>query len=237
MKGKALNWNDRIIRYIRQLIFGFEDALVSTLGAVTGIAGGSQDNFVVVLAGMVIIFVESLSMGVGAFLSSKSEREVIEAARAREKELIEENRAGEKKEIQSYLKKYGLKDEEIEAVAKKLFEKPDLLLEEMMLHEYGMIIEPKQRAMKRGLVMWGAYFIGGFFPVVPYMFLPINQALAVSIVLTMVVLFVFGSLRTKYTRRSWFKSGLEMLAFSIAAAGVGYLVGRIVAMVFGVEAV
>jgi len=234
MKEKVTNWNERVVRYIRQLVFGFEDALVSTLGAITGIAGGSQDNFVVVLAGMVIIFVESLSMGVGAFLSSKSEREVVEATLEKEKKLITEDPEGEKKEIRHYLKARGLSAEEIEAVVEKLSSNRKLLLEEMMLHEYGMVSEPRNRSVKRGMVMWGSYFVGGFFPVLPYLFLPINIAFYTSIIITLLVLFTFGALKTKFTGRAWWKSGAEMTILSISAVAVGYIVGKIVATAFGV---
>lgn len=234
MKDKAKNWNERVIRYIRQLVFGFEDALVSTLGAITGIAGGSHDNFVVVLAGLVIIFVESLSMGVGAYISSKSEREVIEATLEKEKKLIAKDPEGEKREIRDYLKGRGLSAEEIEAVVKKLSSNRKMLLEEMMLHEYGMVSEPRNRSVRRGLVMWGSYFVGGFFPVLPYLFLPINTALYISIIITLLILFAFGALKTRFTGRSWWKSGVEMMLLSISAAAVGYAVGRLVAISFGV---
>lgn len=234
MKKKVNNWNEIIVRYIRQLVFGFEDSLVSTLGAITGIAGGSQDNFVVVLAGMVIIFVESLSMGVGTFLSSKSEREVIEAAISKEKKLISKDPEGEKMEIRAYLKKHEFKSGEMESIVERLMSDRRLLLEEMMVHEYGMIAEPYQMSRKRGLVMWASYFVGGFFPVTPYLLLPIDQALPVSIIVTLIILFVFGALKTKYTGRSWIKSGAEMMILSISAAIVGFIVGRLVVVFFGV---
>jgi len=232
-KGKK-NWNERVVRYIRQLVFGFEDSLVSTLGAITGIAGGSQDNFVVVLAGMVIIFVESLSMGVGAFLSSKSEREVIEATIAKEKKLIAKDPEGERTEIRAYLKKHGFKQKEMESIVEYLMSNRRLLLEEMMVHEYGMIADSAKMSRKRGLVMWASYFVGGFFPVLPYLLLPIGLALPVSIATTLVILFSFGALKTKFTGQSWIKSGAEMMLLSISAAVVGYIVGRVVAAVFGI---
>jgi len=234
MRDKAKNWNERVIRYIRQLVFGFEDALVSTLGAITGIAGGSHDNFVVVLAGMVIIFVESLSMGVGAYLSSKSEREVVEAVAKKEKELISQDIEGEKREIRRYLKKYKFTPEEIEKVVERLIARPKMLFEEMMLHEYQMFPEPKQRSLKRGLVMWLSYFVGGFFPVLPYLFFPIEIAFNTSITVTVIILFLFGAVKTRFTARPWWKSGAEMAILSVSAALIGYVVGRLVAISFGV---
>lgn len=60
---------------IREIIFGLEDGLVSTLGVVTGIAEGTQDRFVILLSGIVLVAVESLSMAAGTYLSDKSEEE------------------------------------------------------------------------------------------------------------------------------------------------------------------
>lgn len=234
MKDKARNWNERIIRYIRQLVFGFEDSLVSTLGAITGIAGGSQDNFVVVLAGMVIIVVESLSMGAGTYLSSKSEREVAEAVEKEEKELISRDIEGEKREIRNYLKKRGFGDGEIGPIVKRLTSDRKLLLGLMLRHEYDICPEPRERSIKRGFVMWGSYFVGGFFPLLPYLLWPVRTALAPSIIITLIVLFLLGAFKTKFTGKSWWKSGLEMAIISLSAAGVGYIVGRIVAMSFAV---
>jgi len=226
--------NERVIRYMRQLIFGLEDSLVSTFGAVTGVAAGSGDSYVVILTGMVIIFVESLSMGVGAYLSSKSENEVIEEVGRKEKELISKDIEGEKEEIRAYLKKHGFKKDEIESIVERLVKNRKLLFEEMMMHEYKMVQEPRELSVKRGFVMWGSYIFGGIFPVLPYLFIPIEQAIYYSIVMTLVVLFAVGAYKTKFTGVPWWKSGAEMAALSLLAGGVGFLVGRLVAVGFGV---
>lgn len=58
--------------YLRSIVFGFQDALVSTTGVVVGVAVGTNDKHIVILASLVTITVESLSMGVGQYLSEKS---------------------------------------------------------------------------------------------------------------------------------------------------------------------
>ena len=57
---------------LREIIFGLEDGTVSTLGVIVGIAAGTNNRFVVILSGLVVIFVESLSMAAGTYLSNKS---------------------------------------------------------------------------------------------------------------------------------------------------------------------
>lgn len=58
--------------YLRSIVFGFQDALVSTTGAIAGVAIGSQDKNLVILAGLVVITVEALSMGIGQYTSEKA---------------------------------------------------------------------------------------------------------------------------------------------------------------------
>lgn len=58
--------------YLQSAMFGFNDALVSTTGVIVGISAGTGNKQVVILAGVVTILVEALSMGAGQYLSSKS---------------------------------------------------------------------------------------------------------------------------------------------------------------------
>lgn len=68
--------NRLIAESIREIVFGLEDSLVSTLGALTGIAVGTGSTFIVVLSGLVLLAAEGMSMAAGSYLSSKSAYEV-----------------------------------------------------------------------------------------------------------------------------------------------------------------
>lgn len=63
--------------YIRNFVFGVEDSLVSTVGLISGIAAAGAAKETIVLSGIVLIFVEAFSMGVGTFLSEQSEEEYL----------------------------------------------------------------------------------------------------------------------------------------------------------------
>lgn len=67
--------NKKIANAIREVVFGLEDGMVSTMGVITGIASGTQDRFTIILAGLVIVSVESLAMAAGTYLSNKTEEE------------------------------------------------------------------------------------------------------------------------------------------------------------------
>jgi len=63
--------------YLRNLIFGVEDALVSTAGVVFGVASsGKYTPSQTILTGLIVVAVEALSMGVGSYLSEESVHEV-----------------------------------------------------------------------------------------------------------------------------------------------------------------
>lgn len=58
--------------YIRSSLFGIQDALISTGGAVVGIAIGSYDKQVILMAGLVIVLVEAIAMGATEFISDET---------------------------------------------------------------------------------------------------------------------------------------------------------------------
>ena len=61
--------------YLQSAIFGINDALVSTTGVIVGVSAGTGDKSVIILAGVVTILVEAISMGSGQYISLKSARE------------------------------------------------------------------------------------------------------------------------------------------------------------------
>lgn len=161
-------WNKIVGGSLRELIFGMEDGLVSTLGVITGIASGTESQKVIVLSGTILILVESLSMAAGTYLSNKAEQE------------------------QEKLEKFS-----------------DTHLHPIL----GM------------LVMGISYCLAGAVPLIPYLFLPVNQAISVSIALTIVTLFAVGFYKGKVTKTSPGRSGIEMVIVSLIAAVAGYLIG------------
>lgn len=63
--------------YIRNFIFGVEDSLVSTVGLLAGVSAGGIGQRTIILTGVVLIFVEAFSMGIGSFLSEETAQEYI----------------------------------------------------------------------------------------------------------------------------------------------------------------
>lgn len=213
---------------LRDAVFGTQDGLISTLGALTGIAEGTRSGEAVVVAGFVIIVVESLSMAAGSYLSSKSQREYLERLLKEEEEEIARDPEGERQEIVEMYRLRGYTDEEIHIIARRLMSDPRLLLEDMAHKELGISPNSLEEPLGNAVVMGTAYVAGGLIPVIPYLTLPIASAMPVSIIGTLLALFAFGGLKGRIVKQSWWRSGLEMVGVAGVAALAGFVIGRAV---------
>lgn len=87
---------------------------------------------------------------------------------------------------------------------------------------------------KTGAVTFLSFVLAGIFPLTPYFIqflgvpVAIENQFAYSIIATLSILFLVGSLRTILVPRAWWKNGLEMLFVGSLAAGVAYFFGYLV---------
>jgi len=216
---------DRMRSKIRDVVFGIQDGLISTVGALTGIALGTQSPSVVVIAGCVIVSVESLSMAAGSYLSSKSHREYLERLLKEEERSITTNPEGERRELLEMYRERGFTEEEIQIISRRLFANKRWLLEDMAHKELGICPAQWEEPLSNATVMGISYLIGGVVPVLPYLFLPLPTAVLTSLAGTFIALFAFGGMKGKLVRKPWWKSGLEMLLVAGIACLMGLAVG------------
>lgn len=92
---------------------------------------------------------------------------------------------------------------------------------------------------RTGLVTFCAFVIAGVMPLLPYVIgfvgieVPPEQQFPVSVMATLLALFVVGSLRTLITKGSWLRNGLEMMTIGSLAAMVAYVLGSVVEKMLG----
>lgn len=203
-----------------------EDGMVSTMGAITGIAAATQNYFTVILTGFVIIAVESISMAVGSYLSSKSERDIDERKLAEEKIELKKYPQEEKEELVGMYVKDGWPKALSEQMAEVASKNKKLFLQEMAYRELKVFPDQMSFPLRNGVAMGISYILGGLIPLVPYLLFSVTQAILPSVIITLLALFALGALTTKYSKRQWWKAGLEMFLLASGAALVGYLVGQ-----------
>jgi len=218
--------NSRLVSGIREIVFGSQDGMVSTLGALVGIAIGTHNQFTVVLAGLVIIAVQSISMGVGSYLSHKSVREVEKRKLYEEQIEIEKYPEAEKLELIDIYIKDGWPGKVARQIVEIIAKDDNLLLKEMAYRELRIIPDHQSSPFRQSIFMFVSYVVGGVIPILPYLLLPITVAIIYSIIITFFGLFILGIVTTKFTKRIWWWSGLEMLLLAGSATVVGYLIGK-----------
>ena len=219
----------------REITFGLEDSLVSTLGAVTGIAAGTGSSLTVLLAGIVYVVIESLSLAAGAFISSKTQTEVQKQELEQEKQEIEQHPAEEIKEFEEFIKEKNLEPTDRKQLIRIISKNPQLLLEEVATHQLGISPISSEKPALNALVMSVSYLVGGVFPIIPYALFPIGLAPYFSIALTFLAVIGLGVMKAKVGRTSITKSVLEVLLISVVVTIIGYLVGELIGSLFNLN--
>ena len=220
---------------VREVVFGAQDGLVSTLAVVATVAGASGDAFPIMVAGIATGLAGVFSMAVGEYIGSKSQREIFDAQITSERDEVEERPGEAEAEVAFMLAEEGLGDEDAARIAAIMARHPEVLLRTMVTRELGIQVDDHQGGALRGSLFMGAAFgLGAAVPVLPFLFLPVGPALAVAAVATGVVLFAIGVAKSRWTHRSALASGLEILVLAAIAGVAGYLFGSVLPSILGV---
>lgn len=214
---------------MREIVFGLEDSLVSTLGAVTGVAVGSGDRYVIVLSGLVLVAVEAISMSAGSFLSTQSAEEVSRERQRQDSSRILQERMNDDESLQAFLVRKGLSKKEMSAALDALSRERRLWLKEVHRAE-RRIFTSGIHPVAAAFVMGGVYLVGGVLVFLPYFFLPIAPAAALSFVIAGVALFSLGVWKAQVAGVGKVRSGAQMVAVSLVAAALGMAVGRVASL-------
>ncbi len=217
---------------VREVVFGLEDSLVSTLGTITGVAVGTHDPFVVMLTGVVLVFVEAISMAAGSYLSSKSASDLYENRAKQDDTRVLMERVSDRESLAEMFGRKGFTKSETEIAVQAIGRERKLWLKEVRRNEYRFAPAVSPSPIFAGFVMGAFYLVGGFFTFAPYAFVPIDVAIPSAIAFTVAALFLVGILKGRLTGTSPIRSGVEMLVVSSSAALIGFALGRIVPMLF-----
>src|SRR3972149_4525816 len=220
------DWHTPKGRQIREVVFGMNDGLVSTVGFVAGVTGSIAESRMVLFTGMASIMAGSTSMFIGAYLASKSQREFFQKELERERREIIESPEKEREEIREIFEGHGFTEDEVEMIVHRVTEDKDRWIKFMMRDELGIVDENFDNPLKVGMVMGISFVLGGLPLIFPYLFIPdCRNALKVSIAISLLALFGLGVGKTALTRTHWLKSSLEVIILGSLAAGVGYILG------------
>ncbi len=226
-------------RTVREIVFGAQDGILTTLGIVTGVGSAASDRATILITGFLSLFVGAVSMGVGEYLGGKSEREVVQNAIAREKREMAEMPDEEFAEQIAYYRLKGFTDDEAVTIVERLQKNPDIWLHEMVRDEFGIDVRESEGGGLRGSLAMGASFaIGGVLPVIPYALgITVSAALWIGLIFAAVALFGIGYFAGTLSGRNAAAKGLEIVAFGAVVFGLSWAVGHYVPPLLGHPAI
>lgn len=220
------SWHSPKGRAVREVVFGMHDGLITTIGFLSGVNAANASLRVIVISGLAEAFAQTLSMGFGACLSTKSEREFYQREIARERLEIETAPEKGRDEIRQIYRSKGFPEDEVEMVVARVTANKELWLKEMMMEELGLIEKRFDDPLKVGLLIGASSFVGAFLPILPYFFLELRWAFTGSVAMAAAALFATGAGKTLLTKKAWWSSGLEMVGIGLLVSVAGYGIGH-----------
>lgn len=220
------------MRVLDEVVFGVEDSLVSTLGAITGIAAGTQDTSTVVLSGVVLLCAESLSMMAGSYLSSESEGEIWLQEHADDWDKLMRSSGAGHGPIVAAMESERVHGTARERILKAVEIQRRRWLGQMIQHERQASPSGSKSPTVAAFIMGTCYVLAGLVPLGAYLLLPVERAIVPSIVVTLVSLFLFGTWKATLTKQPRLRSGTEMVLVAAVAAGAAYALGLLARWLF-----
>lgn len=217
---------------IREIIFGTQDGLLTTLGIISSVAGAFSDNKIVIITGVAGALAGGFSMATGAYLSSKAERQVHLAEINLEKKSIATNFAEEKQELKVLFEIEKINSKNAALITEKISKSPKSFLITMVQKEFGIEPMSPSSPLVDGFYMGGSYLIASLVPLLPYFIFTGDRAIFISISLTLIVLFLLGVFKARYAQLRWWKSGLEVIFIGLLSGFGGFFLGNFLPTLF-----
>ena len=214
---------------LRAAVLGGNDGLVSNFSLVMGVAGASDGESGVLVAGLAGLLAGALSMALGEWISVKSSQELYENQIQLELEELETNPEGEQQELSLIYQSKGINKIEAERMAAEAMQ--DTARAHQVLIEEELGINPEElkgSAIEAALYSFVLFGIGAIIPVFPFLFISGFKAILYSSALSALGLFGIGAAITLFTGKSVWYSGLRQVFFGLIAAAITFGIGKII---------
>ena len=214
---------------VRDIVIGMSDGLTVPFALAAGLSGAIASTRVIVTAGLAEIAAGSIAMGLGGYLAARSDTEHYASERSRERREVETVPEVEADEVRRVFESYGLTAAESAPVVKALRRRPTAWVDFMMRFELGLEEPDPRRALASALTIGGAYIVGGFIPLTPYMASGrAGTALVFSVGVTLAALAVFGYIKAQFTGTRPTRGALQTMLVGGLAAAAAFGLARLV---------
>ena len=201
--------------WIGDAIYGVNDGLGAIFGIVSGVSGATAGNAqYVLLAGLSGMIASALSMGSGAYLAAKSEREAIQMNGPEARELL-----------QLYYQVKGLPEEDAIHMVNHIASDPEQLLRALAAERLGSSEEALSNPLVSATSGALSTAVGAIIPVIPFFFMQGIPAVIAAAIISLAAHFAVGAAKSLITVRSWWSSGMEMTIVGAVEGAVTYGIG------------
>jgi VIT1/CCC1 family predicted Fe2+/Mn2+ transporter len=213
---------------LRDIVIGMSDGLTVPFALAAGLSGVVDNSDIIVIAGIAEIAAGSIAMGLGGYLAGKTEQDHYKSELKREFEEVERVPEREKQEVREFFEQIGLSKEIQEKATEEIAMDKKQWVNFMMKYELGLDEPDAGRATKSALNIGLSYIVGGIIPLLPYFFISSStEALKLSLVATLICLFVFGYFKSKVTGVHPFWGAVKVTSIGALAAGAAFAVASL----------
>jgi vacuolar iron transporter family protein len=212
--------------WLRPAVFGAMDGLVTNIALIAGVGGGGVSPHSIVLTGVAGLVAGAISMGMGEYTSVRTQNEQVESEVAKERRELERNPAAEAAELAEKWIARGLPVDLAHQVATAVGRDVEQALRVHAQEELGVDPHETPSPWVAAISSFLCFSVGALVPLLPYLLGA--AALWLALAAGGVGLFTAGALTARFTNRRWWRSGLRQLVLGGLAAGVTFLIGRLV---------
>jgi predicted membrane protein (TIGR00267 family) len=94
--------------------------------------------------------------------------------------------------------------------------------------ELGLTSEESWPPTKAALFTGLSFAVVSLIPILPFTFMEVNTAVITAAIASIACLFIVGASKAIFSRKSWIRSGVEMMAIGALASVVTYAIGLII---------
>ena len=219
---------------LREVVFGAQDGIISTLALTTSVAIAVGTTGTVLVAGLAAAAAGMISMGAGAYLGSRAEEDVRQAAIANQVRELDENPAEQLAELVILFQREGKTYDEAVHLANEISSNETLWLNTLLEKKLGISPDFGGNPLKDAGVMCVSFGAAAIIPIIPFLFLAVGpMAIGLSVGLSLAGLFALGLAKGRLVRKSAILQGLEILGIGAVSAALGYGLGELLPRILG----
>ena len=212
---------------LRELVFGYNDGLVTTFTVVVGFTGAALSHSIIIIAALITAIADALSMAFGAYLSSKSEREQFEAVLRAEREKVRDDPASGKSAITEHLTAYGLTPSITAKAAEQIARDEERMTRIIVRDLRGLEPNGSHSPLRDSVAMFFAFLFGSLFPITPFL-IGAQNPFVLSVTISIISAFSVGAYKTKVTKRNWIASGAETMSIAVLLMIISFTLGVVI---------